>query len=556
MEGKTKWLLVLPVIVVYVIGMFTDVMKPDAAQYATMSVEMLKTGNYLELFYRGEDYIDKPPLIFWLSALSFKAFGISNFSYKLPSVLFCFLGLFATYRLGRLLYSERVGFYAVLILSTTQAWFLCNQDVRTDTILAACTILAIWQLTVFDTNKKFIHIVYASLGVAGAMLTKGPIGLMVPGLAMGTHYILRREWNRFFQWQYAVLFLLVLFFISPMLYGLYTQFDLKGNKKTYNGIIDSGLRFYFWTQSFGRLTGESIWKNDYGPLYFVHTFLWTFIPWCLLFAVAFAKKFWFLYKNKFYILKKDEAITWGGILIPFIAFSLSSYKLPHYIFVFFPLAALLTGKYVADIVELEDPGQSFKMLRIVQSTLAGFLLLITLLICIKVFPLSNLWIGTAVAIGFITAIYFTFQKTSRFQHLIFPAWLAAILLNFTLNIHFYPALLQYQSEAIAGRAVKSYVVEYPFIAYKYHSYSLDFYYQNAVPIVDNTEMLTKRYRHQQVWIYVREEGLKELQQIPMEVLQVEKLDNYPVTKLSLKFLSPDTRDTQTETHYLMLVKIE
>jgi 4-amino-4-deoxy-L-arabinose transferase-like glycosyltransferase len=160
--------------------MFNDVMEVDASQYAAMSREMLESGNYFELYDRGQNYLDKPPLLFWVSALSYKIFGINNFTYKLPSVLFSLLGIFATARLGRRLYGDKAGFYAALILSSCQAWFMMNQDIRTDTILASCTVFAIWQLFIFIDEQKWIHLILGSIGVAGAMLTKGPIGLMVP----------------------------------------------------------------------------------------------------------------------------------------------------------------------------------------------------------------------------------------------------------------------------------------------------------------------------------------------------------------------------------------
>ena len=47
--------------------MFVDIMEVDAGQYASMSLEMLKSGDYLHLVDRGQDYLDKPPLIFWMS---------------------------------------------------------------------------------------------------------------------------------------------------------------------------------------------------------------------------------------------------------------------------------------------------------------------------------------------------------------------------------------------------------------------------------------------------------------------------------------------------------
>src|SRR5205085_965020 len=125
-------------------------------------------------------------------------------------------------------------------------------------------------------------VVLASLGMAGAMLTKGPIGLMVPALAIATDAALKRSWSTFFRWQWLVAGVIIMIALSPMLIGLWYQFDEAGGKETYNGFVPSGIKFYFWTQSFGRLTGESTWRNNTGPFFFVHTFLWAFLPWSVL----------------------------------------------------------------------------------------------------------------------------------------------------------------------------------------------------------------------------------------------------------------------------------
>ncbi len=99
-----KWLPFAGIYLVYGIGLFLDVMDVDATQYASMAREMLETGNYLKLYNRYENYLDKPPLIFWLSALSYKLLGVSNFAYKLPSFLFSLLAAYSTYRLAKLYY--------------------------------------------------------------------------------------------------------------------------------------------------------------------------------------------------------------------------------------------------------------------------------------------------------------------------------------------------------------------------------------------------------------------------------------------------------------------
>ena len=58
---------------VHILGMiFIDIMEIDAAQYASISQEMLQTGDYLQVHHRHADYLDKPPLLFWLTSFSFK----------------------------------------------------------------------------------------------------------------------------------------------------------------------------------------------------------------------------------------------------------------------------------------------------------------------------------------------------------------------------------------------------------------------------------------------------------------------------------------------------
>ncbi|NJM79433.1 MAG: hypothetical protein HC854_07150 [Flavobacterium sp.] len=82
-------------------------MAVDAAQYAGISAEMASTNSYLEVNEFGRDYLDKPPLLFWLSSLSIKIFGATNFGYKLPSFLFLLFSFYALYHFVLLYYDEK-----------------------------------------------------------------------------------------------------------------------------------------------------------------------------------------------------------------------------------------------------------------------------------------------------------------------------------------------------------------------------------------------------------------------------------------------------------------
>ena len=125
----------------YVFGMFNALMEIDAMQYASISNELLRGENILHLFDNGAPYLDKPPLIFWITALFFKLFGSSDFVYRVPSILFTLLLVYSTYRFSRLYYSENVSQIAALILSSSQALFIMNADVRTDIYMMAPMML-------------------------------------------------------------------------------------------------------------------------------------------------------------------------------------------------------------------------------------------------------------------------------------------------------------------------------------------------------------------------------------------------------------------------------
>ena len=93
--------------IVYLIGIIVpDIMEVDAAQYASMSMEMAKTNSFLKVYHLGHNYLDKPPLIFWLGAISMKIFGINHLAYRLPTLISTIMGTYATYALGKRLYNK------------------------------------------------------------------------------------------------------------------------------------------------------------------------------------------------------------------------------------------------------------------------------------------------------------------------------------------------------------------------------------------------------------------------------------------------------------------
>jgi hypothetical protein len=538
---------------VYLIGLFfVPLMDVDATQYASISLEMLNNGDYLHVIHHQKDYLDKPPLIFWLGALFYKIFGVHVWSYRLPSFLFTILGVYSTYALGKLFYGKKTGLNAALIIYTTQAFFLMNHDVRTDTILTACIIFSSWQLAAFLQNGNLIYVLGGFTGIAMGMLEKGPLGLVVPVMAIGTHILVRREWKSIFKWQWIAGLVLTAVLLIPMCIGLYEQFDLHPEKMVNGRQGVSGLRFFFWEQSFGRITGENVWKDDSTVLFFTHNFIWSFIPWFLPAIMAFFTRLGQLVRSGF--KSRDiEFLTFGGFLLPFMALSLSHYKLPHYVFVLYPFAAIFTASWLS---ELELKTTAFVKWTRAQTILCLCMLVLLVLMNLWFFPLYTNPLVLALALVFLGLLFYlsTLFKSQPELNLYAVSALTAVYINFLLNANFYPQLLNYQGGTVASRYVegKNTTADNCF-SLNETSFALDV--NTGINWVDGTpELLEKKLKeHGKVWLFTNHNGFLFAKDNYI-ISDFKRIEHFHVTAMTLPFLIPSTRNDVLEERYILQLK--
>lgn len=537
--------------VIYLIGFGIDVMDVDAAQYASMSREMLQSGNYLQLYDVGNEYLDKPPFLMWISAASMKVFGINNFAYRLPSFLFALLAVYSTFRFSLLFNNEKTSLLAALILATTQAFFLMNHDVRTDTILMSWVIFTIWQLAAFFKNKHFLHFIAACVGIAGGLMTKGPIALIVPVLAFGSHFLLQRNFRAFFKWQYLVGLVIIAILILPMTIGLYQQFDLQPTKIVNGKTGVSGLRFFFWTQSFGRITGESDWDNNSTIFFLLQNMLWSFLPWIFLFLIAFFNQVKYIVRQRFRISEQQEAITTAGFLLTYISLGISNYQLPHYIFVVFPLAAVITAKFVFKLTEEN------KFRKLYPAVLYGHFVLFTLmwlaLIALLYFTFDTVpaFVTVFAALLFIGFLYIFIRQKNKRSILITLCLYTIIGLNFFLNASFYPSLLKYQMGNTAGRWIAKQKIPTTNISiYKFDALrSLHFYAKGNIYRQDSTEKIKAGD-----WIITSTDNLAELNEHGLKYDIFYRGKYFHVSRLSFKFLHPKRREKELKPYVILKIK--
>ena len=95
-------------LVVTIAGLFIPVMEVDASQYALMSLELLKSNSVLKFTHLGVNYLDKPPLLFWLSSASIYVFGNTTLAYKLPSFIAAWASVYFLYKLTLIYYKINI----------------------------------------------------------------------------------------------------------------------------------------------------------------------------------------------------------------------------------------------------------------------------------------------------------------------------------------------------------------------------------------------------------------------------------------------------------------
>lgn len=442
------WIFVI-IGLIYCLAIPVDVMDVDAAQYAEMSRELMHQTNWLHLFDRGKDYLDKPPLLFWITALSMKLFGANNFAYKLPTILSAYWAIYATYRLTRILYNESLARLSALLLASCQGLFLWTNDVRTDMLLMSCVITAIWCIRASEDKRKWYFILGGAVAIAFGMMTKGPIALLVPAFAIGSDSLLRKGWKKLVT-PWGLLYMAIIgVLLLPMCIGLYQQFDAHPEKVIDGHTGVSGLKFFFWTQSFGRITGSNEWSNGAGPFFLLGSMFWAFLPWIFLLIPALFQNLKQLIQQRLKLSNKQEWISTGGFLLSYLSLCFSNYQLPHYILVAFPFAAIVSAKMLYDLFTDKKYVPTARFFSSFYVPVCLLLQLGVALLYIYIFPAHNLQL--VCFIGAQLVWLGLLLKINGMKRLLWLPVGTMLIINLVLSTHFYPKLLQYQAGSVFGR---------------------------------------------------------------------------------------------------------
>ena len=526
---------------VYISNLFVPLLEIDAAQYAEMSRELLQQDNWLHLYDIETDYLDKPPFLFWISALSMKIFGVSTWAYKLPSILFAIWAIYALYRFVLIFYNRDTAQLSALIFASCQAMFLVTNDIKTDTILLSFVITAFWQLSAWLYDKNKLGWLWGAICIGGAMLTKGPIGLLVIGFGLLPHFIIKKQWKNLLRWQYVPMLIVITLVLLPMSYGLYSQFDLHPEKLVNGKRGVSGLRFFYWTQSFGRITGESSWNNNAGFTFLYTNLLWGLIPFTIFFLMATVKGFIKIAKK----CTQTEWISTSAVILAYLSLGLSKFQLPHYIYVVLPFICLLVARYFLSTQEYF--GHKFRILRVLHNSILYLVFLLLPVALMITFPSAYPWQKAILFIAFFVVLLLIYLEKKRKLSLLATAIFLVVAGNLMLNFVFYPNLIPYQKEYTLAKEIKNRMIDVKKLA-KYEVNvlrSCDFLLKHDIPIAKLSEFDQYKY------IITNKKGLKRIDSLGIDNTIIYKGDGYPISRLKIGFLNPNTRKEFTTSYYII-----
>lgn len=249
---------------------YRDLIEPDEGRYAEISREMVSTGDWLTPRLNGFKYFEKPALQYWATAAGFELFGIGNTTARLwPALTGFFCALFIWFA-GRRLYGPEAGFGALIITLNYPLYVAMGHILTLDMAVSAFMVLGVTSLalaqTLRDQPRRLRNWMLLSWAACGlAVLSKGLIGLVLPGGAVICYSIWQRDWSLWKHLHLGKGLLLFLAITAPWFIAV----SLKNPEFA---------PFFFIHEHFARFT-SNVHQRQGAPWFFVPLLLGGTLPW-------------------------------------------------------------------------------------------------------------------------------------------------------------------------------------------------------------------------------------------------------------------------------------
>jgi 4-amino-4-deoxy-L-arabinose transferase-like glycosyltransferase len=327
---------ILILVVVYALLWFgtlnyRHLIPSDEGRYAEIAREMLVTGDWVTPRYNGYKYFEKPPLQIWATATAFNIFGVGDWQARLWTALTGFLTIVFIGFTGARIYSSRAGWLAAVALASSPMWVIGGHINSLDMGLSAFLVAALCSLLLAQTSsnktysRNWMWACWAFMALA--TLSKGVIGVAIPGMVFAVYSITAWDWKIWKRLHIISGSILFLAITAPW-------FVLIAQRNP------EFLEFFFIHEHLQRFTQTA--HSRTGPIYFfLPLLLLGFLPWIAQVPGAIAQT-WRERNREF---SSGWLLTcWFVVILGF--FSISQSKLPGYIIPLFPALALIVGSHL------------------------------------------------------------------------------------------------------------------------------------------------------------------------------------------------------------------
>lgn len=338
-SGRIRWLLIFVTVIWFSNLEYRILIKPDEGRYAEISREMVVSGDWTTPRLNDLKYFEKPPLQYWATAVAYTVFGEHQWTSRLWAGLTGFAGIFLVWFAGARLFGRGAGAYAALLLGSSMLYVLIGHVNTLDMGVTFFITLGIAGLllaqTQTDTARCRNWMLFAWAGMALAVLSKGLMGIVLPGAALFLYCIVQRDFSVLKRMHWLpglVVFLLV---TAPWFYLV-----MKANPEFFG-------KFFIY-EHYTRFTTKEL--DRYQPWhYFIPILLAGALPWTVLMFDTIINT-WRGSKRVIEPAEKrfvPERFLLIWVLFIYLFFSMSGSKLPSYLLPMFPALAMLMGKRIA-----------------------------------------------------------------------------------------------------------------------------------------------------------------------------------------------------------------
>ena len=190
---ENRVLLILCLVLFFFCNWLIPVTDPTENCYALTAKEMLQAGDYFSPRIYGNFWYDKPIFFYWELLLACGIFGVNEFALRFFPAVFATLGVFLTYFFATKMFNKKIGFTAAVILATApEYWYIAHAIITDMTLFCAIsTTLMTFYFAYTEKKTRLLYVAFAAAGVA--VLTKGPIGLLLPGLIIFLFLISQKD---------------------------------------------------------------------------------------------------------------------------------------------------------------------------------------------------------------------------------------------------------------------------------------------------------------------------------------------------------------------------